>query len=150
MKVGTHTVAGALALRILASLKGLRRRGSRYAAEQALIEQWLEAVVQGAAEDPRLGHELAQCGRLVKGYGSTNERGKHNLLHILEHLARRAGASAAQRAAAVRDARSAALADDAGRALDTALVAHGAPPRPVREAPIRWHRRRPPARADVR
>jgi indolepyruvate ferredoxin oxidoreductase beta subunit len=150
MKVGTHTVAGALALRILASLKGLRRRGSRYAAEQALIERWLQAVVEGAAEDARLGHELAQCGRLVKGYGSTNERGKQNLLHIVDHLARRAGASAAQRADAVRAARSAALADDAGRALDAALVAHGAPPRPAREAPIRWHRRRPPAQADVR
>jgi indolepyruvate ferredoxin oxidoreductase beta subunit len=150
LRIGTHTVAGALALRLVAGLKALRRRGSRYALEQSLIERWLDAVVQGAAEDGPLGHELAQCGRLVKGYGSTNERGKHNLLHIVDHLARRADAGAALRADAVRAARVAALADDAGRALDTTLVAHGAPPRPLREQPVRWYRRRPATQPDVR
>jgi indolepyruvate ferredoxin oxidoreductase beta subunit len=145
MKIGTHTVCGALALRFVASLKGQRRRGSRYVLEQALIQRWLDAVVQGAAEDWSLGHELAQCGRLIKGYGSTNERGKRNLLHIVDHLARPTGAGTSQRADAIRAARTAALADDAGHALDTTLVAHGAPPRPLREQPIRWYRRRPEA-----
>jgi indolepyruvate ferredoxin oxidoreductase, beta subunit len=144
LRVGTHTVAGALALRLVAGLKGQRRRGSRFALEQQLIERWLAAVERGARQDRSLGHELALCGRLVKGYGSTNERGKENLLHIVDHLA--AGvAPAAERAAAVRAARTAALADDAGRAFDSALVAHGAPARPPREQTIRWFRRRPKA-----
>lgn len=138
LKVGTHTVAGTLALRAVAALKGQRRRGARFAEEQALIEQWLQAIVDGAARDPALGLELARCGRLVKGYGATNERGKATLRHILQHLA-------AGPAAAVRGAREAALADDAGRALDQALVAHGAPPRPPREQPLRFYRRRPAA-----
>jgi indolepyruvate ferredoxin oxidoreductase beta subunit len=142
LKVGTHTVAGALALKFLAALKGQRRRGSRFLLEQALIERFLAAVERGTREDAALGLELARCGRLVKGYGSTNERGKENLLHIVDHLAFGNG-TAAERAAAVHTAREAALADDAGRALDQALVAHGAPARPVREQQIRWYKRRP-------
>ncbi len=142
LRLGSHSVRGALALRLLASLKRWRRHGSRFAAEQALIEQWVTAVEQGGREDAALGLELARCGRLVKGYGSTNERGKANLLHILGAVAV-APRPAAERAAAVRAAREAALADDAGKALDGVLAAQGLPKRPMREQPIRWYRRRP-------
>ena len=144
LKVGTHGVVGVLALRALAALKGQRRRGSRFALEQRLIEHWLAAVERGTREHWALGHELALCGRLIKGYGSTNERGKASLLHIIEHLAF-AAHPAADRATAVRAARAAALADDTGGALDKALVAHGAPARPVREQSIRWYKRKPAA-----
>lgn len=135
LKIGTHTVRGTLALRFVAALKGQRRRGSRFALEQSLIERWLTAVAARERQDPLLGLELAKCGRLIKGYGSTNERGKENLLHIVDHLA--------GDAAAVRAAREAALADDAGTALDKALVANGAPARPVREQTLRFYKRRP-------
>ncbi len=144
LRVGAHSVGGVLALRGLAGLKRWRRRGSRFVLEQRLIEQWLAAVERGAREDATLGLELARCGRLVKGYGSTNERGKNNLLHIVQHLAV-GTAPAATRAAAVRAAREAALADDAGRALDQTLAAQGAPPRPLREQTVRWYKRRPAA-----
>lgn len=144
LKVGTHTVLGALALRVVAGLKGQRRRGSRFALEQSLIERWLAAVVRGASEHWSLGHEIAQCGRLIKGYGSTNERGKLNLLHVVDHLAFAPSLpEPSARAEAVAAARLAAQADDAGRGLDHALLAHGAPPRPLRAQPIRWYRRRP-------
>jgi indolepyruvate ferredoxin oxidoreductase beta subunit len=144
LKVGTHTVLGALALRVLAAMKGQRRRGSRFAIEQALIERWLAAVERGAREHWLLGHEIAQCGRLIKGYGSTNERGKANLLHVVDQLAFAPSLpDPAARALAIAEARRAALADDAGRALDQTLLAHGAPPRPLRAQPIRWYRRRP-------
>jgi len=133
LKVGTHTVTGTLALRFAAGLKRQRRRGSRFALEQQLIERWLAAVERGTRESWFLGHELALCGRLIKGYGSTNERGKENLLHIIEHLAFGPGV-AGDHAMAVRAAREAALADDAGRALDQTLLSHGAPARPVRDA----------------
>jgi indolepyruvate ferredoxin oxidoreductase, beta subunit len=139
LKVGTHSIIGMLSLRFLASLKWLRVRGSRYATEQNMIEQWLQGVVQGTQRHWQLGHEIALCGRLIKGYGSTNERGKDNLLHVLTHLTK--GVDTQQAATAVKDARSAALADDAGKALDTALVQHGAPARPVKEQPIRFVRR---------
>ena len=55
LKVGTHTVLGTLALRFVAALKGQRRRGSRFALEQALIERWLDAVALGEAPGPGAG-----------------------------------------------------------------------------------------------
>ncbi len=138
LKIGTHSVFGMIALRTLASLKWLRVRGSRFANEQAMIDKWLGGVLDGTKRDWRLGHEIALCGRLIKGYGATNERGKENLLHVLDHLAHGADAGAA--ATAVAAARTAALADDAGRALDATLVANGAPARPVKEHPVRFIR----------
>ena len=139
LKIGTHSIFGMLSLRTLAGLKWLRPRGSRYALEQKMIDQWLQGVVQGTRRLWDLGHEIALCGRLIKGYGSTNERGKENLLHVLAHLAR--GGVPAEAAAAVRAAREAALADDAGKALDATLVQHGAPPRPVKAVPVHWVRK---------
>ncbi len=133
LKVASHGVFGLLALRGLAALKRLRPLGQRFATEQALIDRWLDAVVRGAQADAALGLELARCGQLIKGYGSTNERGKDNLLHIVEHLVRRGGAEA------VAQARAAALRDEGGQALDQALKHHGAPARPLRPQPIRWH-----------
>ena len=148
LKLPSHSPIGLLALRTLAGLKGMRRRGSRFAAEQSMIERWLAAVEQGARADAVLGRELAECGQLIKGYGATNERGKHNLLHVIEHLMRpERFATPAERASAISAARRAALADDAGKALDQALLRHGAPARPVREQPIQWVRQRPGGRA---
>jgi indolepyruvate ferredoxin oxidoreductase beta subunit len=142
LQLGTHTVSGTLLLKLLAAQRWLRRRGHRYADEQALIERWLEAVVRHTSSDWRLGHEIVLCGRLIKGYGGTHERGRTNLLHILDQLAERtAFASAAERAQAIAQARGAALLDEGGTALDAALKRHGAAPRPVRESPIRFVRR---------
>jgi indolepyruvate ferredoxin oxidoreductase beta subunit len=142
LRLRADSVTGFLALRLLAGRKRARRRGARHAQEQAAIERWLGAVVRNAERDWACGFELALCGRLVKGYGATNERGKRNLAHIVDHLADGgAFANASARAAAIRQAREAALADEGGRALDQALVAHGAPPRPVVAQPIRWMKR---------
>lgn len=144
LKVGTHTVFGMLALRTLAGLRGLRKRGSRFAFEQHMIGRWLDGVLQGTRRDWALGHELALCGRLIKGYGATNERGKASLLHVLDHLAGLPDAQAA--ALAIAESRAAALADDAGKALDATLVRHGAPPREIKPQPIRFVRRNPASR----
>jgi indolepyruvate ferredoxin oxidoreductase beta subunit len=146
LRIGSHTVAGTLALRCAAALRRLRVHGSRHAAEQALIERWLGAVEKGLAEDGALGAELAACGRLIKGYGSTNERGKERLLHIVDHVAFSAQ-PAARRALAVRDVRVAATSDDSGAAFDARLREHQAPPRPLVAQPVRWYRRRPDAAA---
>jgi indolepyruvate ferredoxin oxidoreductase beta subunit len=127
----TSTIRGFATLRLLAALRGLRPRSARYAEEQRMIEAWLDAIVH--APDWESARELALCGRLVKGYGATNERGKRNLLHIVDQLSRRG-------ADAIRDAREAALADEGGKSLDRALAAHGAQPRPVVAQPIRFVR----------
>ena len=96
--------------------------------------------------DWQCAYELALCGRLIKGYGATNERGKRNLAHIVDHLAIGGSfATTAARSAAIRQAREAALADEGGKALDSALIKHGAPPRPVIAQPILWSKPRPKA-----
>ena len=85
------------------------------------------------------GGSGARKRRLIKGYGSTNARGKDNLLHIMEHLAESQNfTSTDERALAIAAARKAALADDAGQALDRTLVQHGVAARPVKAQPIRW------------
>jgi indolepyruvate ferredoxin oxidoreductase beta subunit len=141
IRIGTHTVMGMLALRLLASLKWLRPHGSRFAVEQLDIETWLGQVCQGLHEDWALGHEWAQCGRLIKGYGSTNERAKRNLQHILQQFGgTQATHSAIWRADAVRQTREAALTDEAGTALDQRLQALGAAQRPATEHPLRFVR----------
>ncbi|MGE5169241.1 MAG: indolepyruvate oxidoreductase subunit beta family protein [Rudaea sp.] len=143
MHLRTHTVHGFALLRMLAALRPLRRLGARYADEQRAIERWLHAVELACTQDPALGYEVALCGRLVKGYGATNVRGKANLLHILEHvLVGSAGRPTRERAAAVRSAREAALADEGGKALDAELARQGAPARPVVAQPIRFVSRR--------
>ena len=138
VRLASHTIAGTLLLRMLAMVKHLRRWGSRYAEEQALINEWLAAVQEGAKQSSSLGFEIAECGRLIKGYGSTNERGRDNLLHVIRHLAQPASGSALKRADAIRRARTAALADDAGKALDKTLNELGAAPRAIKAQTIRW------------
>ena len=133
----THAISGLLLLRGLATLRRLRRLGARYGDEQRGIERWLTAIERCTRNDVALGYEVALCGRLIKGYGVTNERGKANLAHILEHVAD-GHASADARIAAIRAAREAALADEGGKALDAELVRQGAPVRPVIAQPIRF------------
>ena len=133
LKLRADSLSGFLALRLLASLRGMRRRGQRYAEEQALIERWLTAVEAAAGRGWEQGFELALCARLVKGYGATNERAKENLRHVIEHLS---GSDAID----IRRARTAALADEAGTALDQALRQAGVPPRPVKPVPVKWIR----------
>jgi indolepyruvate ferredoxin oxidoreductase, beta subunit len=141
LKIGTHSVVGMLALRTLAGLKWLRPFGSRFHAEQADITQWLQAICTGLQQDGSLGHEVAMCGRLIKGYGSTNERGRSNLQHILTHLAASPDhTDAAWRTHAVAQAREAALQDEAGTALDQQLRGLGVATRPVAEQPLRFVR----------
>ena len=137
VKLHANAFTGFVLLRILAACKRLRRNGARFQEEQSMIDQWLGAVARASQESWARGYELALCGRLVKGYGATNERGKRNLAHIVTHLA-------ASDAAAIREAREAALADEGGMALDRALVAHGAPARPVVAQPVRFVRKTHP------
>lgn len=145
--VKTTSIFGFLSLRFLASLRRLRRITARFHEEQALIDRWLAAVRSAAARDLALALEIALCGRLIKGYGDTHRRGKENFLRILDTIVLAGSfASDAERAAAIRSAREAALADPEGRKLDQSLAAAGVPPRPPQPKPLQFFRR-PPAGA---
>ena len=93
-----------------------------------MIERWLDGVVRGTREHWQLGHEIALCGRLIKGYGSTNERGKENLLHVLDHLATAAASTPGTRAPrrSLRRATRRWPTKPAPRSI-AALAQHGAP-----------------------
>jgi indolepyruvate ferredoxin oxidoreductase beta subunit len=139
IKLARHSVVGLLSLRFLAAMRALRPLGSRYATEQALIEEWLEGIGQACLRSSELALEVARCGQLIKGYGSTNERGKDNLLHILRTVCQpTAEKSVDVQASVVAQIRKAALQDEKGQSFDLALLQHGAPARPVKEQPILW------------
>jgi len=109
-------------------MTGLRRKSSRFHDEQALIERWLVAVKAAAAESIDLALEIAECARLIKGYGDTHRRGTTNFLNIFDALIGPAAGRPAGRAAAIARARQAALADPEGKSLAEAL------PRPAGSA----------------
>jgi indolepyruvate ferredoxin oxidoreductase beta subunit len=139
IKLARHSVVGLLSLRFLAAMRALRPLGSRYATEQALIEEWLEGIGQACLRSSELALEVARCGQLIKGYGSTNERGKDNLLHILRTVCQPAADKSVDvQASVVAQIRKAALQDEKGQSFDLALLQHGAPARPVKEQPILW------------
>jgi indolepyruvate ferredoxin oxidoreductase beta subunit len=138
----TSSVTGLLALRLLASLRFLRRRSSRFLQQQALVARWCQALHSALAHDTRPGKPLAcavaELPRLIKGYSDTFERGHANFVRILQTLVEPAlarGDDAPALAQRVATALQAALAAPDGNALFDALQL----PRPApREQPIRF------------
>ena len=122
MHLKTSSLSGYLLVRSLAWLKPWRPMSYRYREEQQLIERWLALVAEAATRDVGLALEIADCARLVKGYGETHRRGKANFLVIVDALVENpATADPREQAAAIRKAREAALADPEGKALGSAL-----------------------------
>lgn len=128
MHLRSTTVLGYAQLRMLAGLRRWRRRTWRYAREQEAIGGWLQAVQAAAARSVPLALEVAECARLIKGYGSTHQRGSGNYRRILAELVgpALAGGNPATAAARIAEARTAALADPEGAALEKVLAARPA------------------------
>jgi len=118
--MNTAKLWGFLALYCLAGLRRWRRATLRYRIEQQRIEAWLARIRDNIA-DYDLALELAECQRLVKGYGDTHERGLKSFTLIMQYVERERGRPGL--AAQVRKLRSAALADEHGRELEAALEA---------------------------
>jgi indolepyruvate ferredoxin oxidoreductase, beta subunit len=96
--VETTSLAGYMQLYALARLRPLRRRSLRFETEHRRIGAWLTTVLEVAREDYALAVEVAECPRLVKGYGDTHRRGSESfdaLMGALPKL-RQAGDGAAQ------------------------------------------------------
>ncbi len=122
MHIRTSGLFGYALVRSLAWLRPLRPMSYRYREEQQLIERWLGHVAEAAKRDPGVAREIAECARLIKGYGETHRRGKGNFLAILDALVENpATADPREQAAAIRKAREAALADPEGQALGKTL-----------------------------
>ncbi|HZB90270.1 MAG TPA: indolepyruvate oxidoreductase subunit beta family protein [Stellaceae bacterium] len=125
MTVESTAVTGFLRLKLLASLRRWRPRSLRYHEEQAQIEAWLALIAAAAAHSADLAREIAECARLIKGYGDTHARGLANFGKIEARLLRPALAgrfAVATAVDAVAAARVAALADPEGERLDRTLA----------------------------
>jgi indolepyruvate ferredoxin oxidoreductase, beta subunit len=122
MHIKTSSLPGFVLVRSLAWLKPWRPKSYRYREEQHLIDGWLGLVADAAQRDAALALEIAECARLIKGYGETHRRGKANFLAIVDALIQNPAANGPrEQAAAIRKAREAALADPEGKALGSAL-----------------------------
>jgi indolepyruvate ferredoxin oxidoreductase beta subunit len=126
MELKTTTVWGYLRFWALAKLHRWRPKSWRYAEEQSAIEAWLARVAAAAKLSPDLALEVAECARLIKGYGDTWKRGSSNyaliegrvIAPVLEgRIGVRAGIDA------IASARIAALVDPEGEGLGRALAA---------------------------
>ncbi|HET7593950.1 MAG TPA: indolepyruvate oxidoreductase subunit beta family protein [Stellaceae bacterium] len=124
MEVRSNGIAGFLRLKLLASLRRWRRFTHRYAEEQAAIEAWLALIGATAKLSPDLALEVADCARLIKGYGETHARGVANYRKIEARVIRPAlagGYALPVAIDAVAAARTAALADPEGERLEHTL-----------------------------
>ena len=137
MHVRTTTILGFARLRLLAGLRWWRPHTHRYAEEQAEIERWLMQIRAAAPLSVDLAREIAECARLIKGYGDTHKRGLGNYRRITDEVIvpALAGKLAPRAAAdAVANARVAALADPEGETLSRTLAAIAASPAMLRHA----------------
>jgi indolepyruvate ferredoxin oxidoreductase beta subunit len=119
----TTKLSGFLPLYLLASLKGLRRGSLRFRRENAAIEAWLGEVAAIASSHYELAVELAECPRLIKGYGDTHERGFGRFTKIIENLP--AIKASADAVAGLRALKEAGLAAEDPRPFEAALAKIG-------------------------
>jgi indolepyruvate ferredoxin oxidoreductase, beta subunit len=118
-RIVTSSLGGFLLLYALASLRGYRRKTLRHAEEDARIRDWLALIGELAPKRLALAVEVAECQRLVKGYGETRERGLKSFDLVLQRA--RTLATREDAAVIVSSLRAAALADEEGAALRAAL-----------------------------
>lgn len=120
--VQTTSLRGYLQLYLLASLRRWRTGSLRYAMEQERMGAWLDRVRACLPAQPQLALEIVRTQQLIKGYSDTHQRGWHNFSTLMDSLPRLAELPHPdQRLAALRQA---ALADESGQALKTALHTH--------------------------
>lgn len=115
----TTSLRGFLQLYALASLRGWRRKSLRFAREREKIDKWLAQIPSLARDDYALALEVAECPRLVKGYGDTHLLGSRNFDVVMAAVPKLRGTPDAARC--LKRLREAALADDTGTKLSEAL-----------------------------
>ena len=124
MEINTASIMGFARFAMLAKLRSWRPHSWRYREEQREIENWLSLITRAAQLSAQLAIEVAECARLIKGYGDTHKRGTANYRTIVAQVVEPAlaGAITTRRAVdAIASARAAALLDPDGEALAKCL-----------------------------
>ncbi len=119
-RVRTTRLWGFMQLYLLAGMRRWRRKLLRHEREMDFLRNWLDLVASEAPRDAALALELLRCRRLVKGYSGTHARGESKFSLVTGALPLLATQPDA--AAWLRRLREAALADEAGKALDGVLA----------------------------
>ena len=124
INVRSNGAPGYWMLRLVASLKRIRRRSLRYHREQQSIEEWLRAFTAALPASAAFAGALAELPRLRKGYSDTMQRGLAAWSRIMEAIVRPALSSGvtADHADRLRKAVAAAMADERHAALDALLA----------------------------
>ena len=126
MEINTASVSGYLRFyRARQAARAAAARPIAISEEQRAIEAWLRLIAQAAPLSAELALEIAECARLIKGYGDTHKRGSGNYRLIERELILPALAGAMpprQAADAIANARTAALLDPEGEALAKCLA----------------------------
>ena len=86
MEINTASLSGFLRFYILAKLRRFRPRTWRYQEEQREIGNWLKLILRAAPLSAELAIEIAECARLIKGYGDTHKRGTDNYRVIVAQV----------------------------------------------------------------
>ena len=125
MEVNTTSVSGFLRFWLLAKLRRRRPKSYRFQEEQRAIDAWLGLIAEAARLSGDLALEIAECARLIKGYGDTLKRGSANYRLIETRIIRPTLTGCiplARGLDAIASARAAALADPEGEALTRCLA----------------------------
>jgi indolepyruvate ferredoxin oxidoreductase beta subunit len=124
MEVNSASVSGFLRFWLLAKLRRWRPNTYRYQEEQRAIEAWLRLIAAAADLSGDLAFEIAECARLIKGYGDTHKRGADNYCRIEDRIigpVLMGRIALARGIDAIASARAAALLDPEGEALARCL-----------------------------
>jgi indolepyruvate ferredoxin oxidoreductase beta subunit len=125
MEIRTTSISGFLRFWLLAKLRRWRPRSHRFVEEQTAIDAWLALILEGAKRSGELALEVAECARLIKGYGDTHKRGSDNYRVIADRVIRpvlEGVMPLAQGIDAIASARTAALKDPEGESLARCLA----------------------------
>ena len=125
MEINSTSILGYLRFLMLAKLRAVRPYGHRYAQEQEQIEAWLGLIAEAAERSSAIALEVAECARLIKGYGDTYARGLANYRAIEARVIRpvlRGQIPLDRTADAIANARTAALVDPEGESLAKCLA----------------------------
>jgi len=125
MEIKTTSVTGYLRFWLLAKLRRFRPRSHRFQEEQKAIQSWLGLIAEAANLSSDLALEVAECARLIKGYGDTHKRGSASFSAIEARVIAPALAGTMpvpQAIDAILSARTAALTDPEGESLARCLA----------------------------
>lgn len=119
MVVNTTSVIGFTLLWVMACTRPLRPRSLRFGREQSAIDAWLDRAVTIASFDAPLALEVLECQGVLKGYGETHHHSRESFEALMTAADQLSGQPDA--AASLQRLRKAALADEDGAVLKTAL-----------------------------